>query len=96
MHAGLPELIGELLPHEEVKQLPGLGHHYLVARHIVQSLEVFNMNTFQLQNIPDQIEAIQDQIVAIPDHNRNEQCSLMQCLEDLDQGSGLPKDRRCH
>ena len=44
VHAGLPELIGELLPHEEVKQLPGLGHHHLVACHIVQRLEVFNMN----------------------------------------------------
>ena len=50
MHAGLPELVGELLPHEEVKQLPGLGHHHLVARHIVQSLEVFNMNTSLSQN----------------------------------------------
>ena len=42
VHAGLPELVGELFPDEEVKQLPGLGHHHLAARHIVQGLKEFH------------------------------------------------------
>ena len=41
VHAGLPELVGELFPDEEVEQLPGFGHHHLAARHIVQGLNEF-------------------------------------------------------
>ena len=41
VHAGLSELVGELLPDEEVKQLSRLAHHHLAVRHIVQSLNKF-------------------------------------------------------
>ena len=41
VHAGLPELVGELFPDEEVEQLPGLDHHHLAACHVVQGLNEF-------------------------------------------------------
>ena len=38
MHARLPKLIDEVLPHEEVQQLSGLGHHHLALGDIVEGL----------------------------------------------------------
>ena len=39
VHAGLSKLVDEVLPHEEVQQLPRLCHHHLALCHIVQGLK---------------------------------------------------------
>ena len=39
VHAGLAKLVDEVLPHEEVQQLPRLCHHHLALCHIVQGLK---------------------------------------------------------
>ena len=92
VHAGLPELVGELFPDEEVEQLPGLGHHHLAACHVVQGLNEFlqMLNSEMLKNL------IMIKVQEIPHHNHSGQCSPMQCFEGLDQDSGLPIGRRYH
>ena len=81
VHAGLPELVGELFPDAEVEQLPCLGHHHLAARHVVQGLREFLqiLNSEWLKNL------IMIKVQNLPHHNHSEQCSLMQCFEGLDQ-----------
>ena len=90
VHARLPELIGELLPDEEVKQLSRLGHHHLVACHIVQSLKEF------LQIINSELfnTFIMIKVECEPHHNHSGQCSRTQWFGGLDQDSGSPKGRR--
>ena len=39
VHAGLAKLVDEVLPHEEVQQLPRLCHHHLALCDIVQGLK---------------------------------------------------------
>ena len=92
VHAGLPELVGELFPDEEVEQLPGFGHHHLAASHVVQGLNEFSqmLNSEMLKNL------IMIKVQEIPHHNHSGQCSPMQCFEGLDQDSGLPIGRRYH
>ena len=48
MHARLPKLIDEVLPHEEVQQLSRLGHHHLALCHIVERLKIQNMRMFSM------------------------------------------------
>ena len=54
MHARLPKLIDEVLPHEEVQQLSRLGHHHLALCHIVERLvgiKIRNMRMFSMKHL---------------------------------------------
>ena len=82
MHARLPKLIDEVLPHEEVQQLSRLGHHHFALCHIVERLIGIKIheNVFNVA----------------PLCSRSGQCSSQQSLAGLGRCSGLQEGKTCH